>query len=93
MHVDQAADVEGLGDLRRVLLDHVDDAYGQRGGRDHARTVARVHTGLFDVFHDAADEHLAGVVAQRVDVHLDGVFQETVDQHRPLGRQAAFFAQ
>jgi len=33
-----------------------------------------VHTGLFDVLHDAGDVHLAGGVAHRVDVDFDGVF-------------------
>ncbi len=36
----------------------------------------------------AADDHLAGGVADGVDVDLDGVLEEAVDQHRPLGRQA-----
>ena len=52
-----------------------------------------MHAGLLDVLHDAADQHLAGVVADRVDVDLDGVGQEAVDQHRPLGGQAALLAQ
>ena len=41
----------------------------------------------------AADEHLAGGVADGVDVDLDGVLEEAVDEHRPLGRQAALPAE
>ena len=41
--------------------------------RDRARRVAGVHAGLLDVLHHAADQHLAGVVADGVDVDLDGV--------------------
>ena len=37
----------------------------------------------------AADDALAGAVAQRVDVDLDRVFEEAVDERGPLGRQAA----
>ncbi len=40
-----------------------------------------MHTGLFDVFHDAADVQLV-TVEQRVDVDLDRVLQELVDEQR-----------
>ena len=40
----------------------------------------------------AADDDLAGVVADGVDVDLGGVLEEAVDQHRPLGRQPALLA-
>ena len=46
--------------------------------------------GFLDVLHHAADDDVAGRVAQRVDVDLDGVFEEPVDEHRPLGREPAF---
>ena len=49
--------------------------------------------GLLDVLHDAADDHLAGVVADGVDVDLGGVLEEAVDEHRALGRQAALLAE
>ena len=52
-----------------------------------------MHAGLLDVLHDAADQHLAGVVADRVDVDLGGVGEEPVDQHRTLGGQAALLAE
>ena len=52
-----------------------------------------MHAGLLDVLHHAADQHLAGVVADGVDVDLDGVLEEAVDQHRPLGRQPALPAE
>jgi hypothetical protein len=49
-----------------------------------------VHSGLFHVLHDPADDHLAGVVTQRVDVDLGGVLEEAVDQHGTLGGEATF---
>ena len=55
--------------------------------------VARVHARLLDVLHHAADDHLAGGVADGVDVDLDGVLEEPVDEHRPLGRQPALAAE
>ena len=66
---------------------------GQRVRRDGAGGVAGVHTGLLDVLHHRAEEHVAGVVADGVDVDLGGVLEEAVDQHRPLGRQAALPAE
>ena len=76
-----------------VRLDHLDHPVGQRLRRDRARRVAGVHAGLLDVLHHAADQHLAGVIADGVDVDLDGARQEAVDQHGPLGRQPAFRAE
>ena len=52
-----------------------------------------MHAGLLDVLHHAADDHLAGAVAQRVDVDLDRVFEEAVDQRGPLGREPALAAE
>ena len=52
-----------------------------------------MHACLLDVFHDATDQHLAGVIADRIDVDLGGVGEEPVDQHRPLGGQATLPAQ
>ena len=63
-------------------------ADSEYGGIAQAR-VAGVHARLLDVLHDAADDHLAGAVADGVDVDLGGVLEEAVDQHRPLGRQPA----
>ena len=74
----------------RVRLDDLDDRRRQRGRRDRARAVARVHTCFLDVFHHPADDDVAGAVAHRVDVDLGRVLEEAVDQHRPLGREPAF---
>ena len=41
--------------------------------------------GGLDVFHQAADHHLAAVVAEGIHIHLDGIFQVLVDQHRMVG--------
>ena len=93
LHVDQAAHVQRRGDRAGVRLDHLDHPRGQRLRRDRARGVAAVHARFLDVLHDAADQHLAGRVADRVDVDLDRVLEEAVDQHRTLGGQATLLAE
>ena len=65
----------------------------QRVRRQRARTVARVHPGLLDVLHHAADHDLARGVADGVDVDLGRVLEEAVDEHRALGGQAALAAE
>ncbi len=44
----------------------------------------RVHAGLLDVLHDAADDDVAVLVAQRVHVQLVRAVQVLVDQHRAV---------
>ena len=58
----------------------------QRLRRQHARAVARMYAGLFDVLHDAGDQHFFAV-AQGVHIDLRGILQEAVDQHRALLRE------
>ncbi len=52
-----------------------------------------MHAGLFDVLHHSTDQHLSGVVADRVDINLGGVLEEPVDQHWAFGRQASLAAE
>ncbi len=42
-----------------------------------------MHTGLLDVFHHPADEHLSAV-ADGIDIAFDGVIQKAVEQHRRI---------
>ena len=42
-----------------------------------------MHAGLFDVFHDACDQHLLAI-GDRIHVHFDGIVQEAVEQHRRI---------
>ena len=62
------------------------------GGIAHAESPECTPACL-DVLHDAADEHLAGGVAERVDVDLDRVLEEAVDQRGPLGDEPALAAE
>ena len=47
-----------------------------------------MHAGFLDMLHDAGDEDVAGVIADRVDIDLDGAVQEAVDQHRIVAGDA-----
>ena len=44
-----------------------------------------MNTGLFDVLHDAADDHVFSI-RERVHVYLDCVFEEVIDQNWPILR-------
>ena len=45
------------------------------------RRISRVNAGLFDMFHDAGDEHLF-TIADRIDIDFDRVSQICVDEDR-----------
>ena len=93
LDIDQAAHVEEFRNRGGVRLDDLDHPRRQRRRRQGAGRVARVDTGLLDVLHHTADQHLTGVVADRVDVDLCGIGEEPVDQHRAFCRQSTFLAE
>ncbi len=45
-----------------------------------------MHPGLFDMFHDAAEQPLAGAITDGVNIDLGGVFEEAIDQHGTVSR-------
>ena len=45
-----------------------------------------MHARLFDVLHDACDQHVFAI-RERIHVHFRGVFQKPVDQHRAILRE------
>ena len=73
------------GQLARLLAQLVLHLARQAVRRQRAAGVARVHAGLLDVLHDAADQHVLAV-AHRIDVDLDGDVEEAVEQHRAVVR-------
>ncbi len=85
LDVHQTDDVEGLGQLARLHPQLVLDLLRQAVRGQRAAGVAGMHAGLFDVFHDAADQHVLAV-ADRIDVHLDGQIQKAIQQHRAVIR-------
>ena len=52
-----------------------------------------MHARLLHVLHDAANQHLPGVIANGVDVDLGGIGEEAIDQHGTFGGQPAFLAE
>src|SRR5471030_2594964 len=91
LHVHQADHVQALGHQRGLALELIDGLLRQRVRRQRAGRIARVHAGLFDVFHHAADEGRFAV-GDAIDVALDGVVQEAVQQHRRIVRYLDRFA-
>ncbi len=85
LHVHQAADLEGEGELGGLALELGDDFGARRLRRQRAGAVARVDAGFLDVLHDAADEDVLAV-AEAIDVDLDGAAQIAVEQQRVVAR-------
>ena len=85
LHVHEADHAQLERHRARGRADLVLNVFAERVRRQDAGRVARVHAGLFDVLHDAADQNV-GAVADRVDVDLDRVFEKAVDQDRAVGR-------
>ena len=85
LDVHQTNDVQGLGKLAGLRTQLILDFLGQPVGRQRAAGIARMHARLFDVFHDAADQHVLAV-ADGIDVHFDGEIQESIEQHRTVVR-------
>ena len=85
LEVDEPDHAEAEREPARVVADPVDHRDREGLGRDHAGRIARVDTGLLDVLHDPADQHVRAVT-DRVHVELDRVLQERVDQHGVLLR-------
>ncbi len=59
--------------------------------RQHARGITRVDARLFNVLHDARDQHVLRI-AQRIHVHFHCVLKEVIHQYRPLLRVLHGFA-
>ena len=77
LHIDEANDVQlqrqcpGL--LSQPVLNHI----RKSGWWQRTRRISGMNTGLFNVFHDTADNHLFAVT-QRIDVHFNRVIEETI---------------
>lgn len=55
--------------------------FGSEFGGKRTGRVPRMHARLFDVFHDAADDHVVPI-REGIDINLGRVFEELVDQDR-----------
>ena len=82
LHVHQADDAESAGQAIGVVANVGQRGGRERNGRQNTGGVAGVDAGLFDVFHDAADDHIFAV-GERIDVDFGGFLEELVDQNGP----------
>ncbi len=89
LHVHQAADVEGFGELLGGVADAVLHGWREAEGRDDAGAVAGVDACLFDVLHDGTDDG-GFAVADAIDIDLGGVFEEAVDEEGFVGGDDGF---
>src|SRR3990167_7379797 len=83
LHVHQTNHTELQGHFLDLVADLVLDVLRQRVRRQRARRVTGVHTRLFNVLHDRADNHLLAI-AHRVHVHFDGAVEEVIQQYRAV---------
>ena len=79
------SDAQFRGHCLGLAFDLFDHVRRQTVRRNHARRIAGVDAGVFDVLHDPTD-HTPRTVGDGIDVGLEGILQETVDQHRVLRR-------
>ncbi len=84
LDVDQPDDAQGFRKGQRVRANLVDDTGAQRCRGNDTRAVSRVDACLFDVLHDAADQHRTGAVTDGVDIDLGGTLKKTIDEDWPL---------
>ena len=85
LEVDQPLHLQGEGQAPTPLTDRAEGFFSKRNGGKAAGGITGMDARRFDVFHQAADDHVALVVAERIDVHLNRIFQVLVDQHRMVG--------
>ncbi len=85
LQIDQADDFERERQLARVGAQDFERRLADADGGQHAGGVAGVNAGLFNVLHDAGDEHIFRI-AERVDVDFDGVLEEVIDEDGALLR-------
>ena len=83
LHVHEAANVEGFGNLPGVILDGCQVFLGDGHRRDDAGGVTGVDTGKFHVFHHGRDVNVFAI-AQSVGFAFQSVVEEAVDEERTV---------
>ena len=85
LNIHQPDDFQRARQLERVLAHAVQQVLRNIDRGQHARRIAGVNAGFFDVLHDSADDDVFAV-GERVHVDFDRVFEEVIDQHRAVVR-------
>ncbi len=83
LHVHEAANVEGFGNLPGVILDGCQVFLGDGHRRDNAGGVTGVDTGKFHVFHHGRDVNVFAV-REGVGFAFQSVVEEAVDEERTI---------
>ena len=83
LHVHEAANVEGFGNLAGVILDGCQVFLGDGHRRDDAGGVTGVDTGKFHVFHHGRDVNVFAV-REGVGFAFQSVVEEAVDEERAI---------
>ena len=79
MDIDKASYLKPPCNLLGCLGNSVNLGFTQGNRWQGAARVARVNTGLFDVFHNSTDKELLAI-EDGIDVNLDCIIEETVNQ-------------
>ena len=83
LHVHEAANVEGFGNLPGVILDGREVFLRDSHRRDDAGGVTGVDTGKFDVFHHGRDVNVFAV-GEGVGFAFESIVEEAVDEERTI---------
>ena len=83
LHVHEAANVEGFGNLAGVILDGREVFLRNGHRRDDAGGVTGMDTGKFHVFHHGRDVNVFAI-AQSVGFAFQSVVEEAVDEERTV---------
>ena len=83
LHIHEAANVEGFGNLPGVILDGGEVFLGDGHRRDDAGGVTGVDTGKFHVFHHGRDVNVFAV-GEGVGFAFQSVVEEAVDEERTV---------
>ena len=83
LHIHEAANVEGFGNLPGVILDGRQVFLRDGHRRDDAGGVTGVNTGKFHVFHHGRDVNVFAI-AQSVGFAFQSVVEEAVDEERTI---------
>ena len=83
LHIHEAANVEGFGNLPGVILDGGEVFLGDGHRRDDAGGVTGVDTGKFHVFHHGRDVNVFAV-REGVGFAFESVVEEAVDEERAV---------
>src|SRR5580692_7938988 len=84
LHVHEADNFQREGKSLRIFPDVLKNRRRHTHRGQHARRIAGVHPGFFDVLHDAANDDIFPV-GESIDIDFRGFFEKLINQNRPRG--------